>query len=139
MTKKLDPEEVKVLMVRIFAEAGKIVKKYEGTVERFFGDEIMALSGVPVACEDDPVRVVKAALEIHAAVGSIIPKYKGRLGRPFSMHTGINTGLVITSDESNGKRRHGLTGDDERPASNAISHLIIMSQRFGSQKTSNRL
>ena len=111
MTEKLDPEEVKDLMGRIFADAGKIIEKYEGTVERFFGDEIMALFGVPMAHEDDPVRAVRAALEIHAAVASISPEYEGRLGRPLSMHTGINTGLVITGDERIGKGRHGLTGD----------------------------
>ena len=111
ITEKLDPEEVKALMGRIFAEAGEIIEKYEGTVERFFGDEIMALFGVPVAHEDDPVRAVRAAMEIHAAVASISLDYEVRLGNPLSMHTGINTGLVVTGDERIGKGRHGLTGD----------------------------
>ena len=70
LSERLDPEEVKELMGRLFAEAGSIVEKYEGTVERFFGDEIMALFGVPVAHEDDPVRAVRAALEVHALVGN---------------------------------------------------------------------
>ncbi|MFC1505176.1 adenylate/guanylate cyclase domain-containing protein [Thermodesulfobacteriota bacterium] len=99
MSEKLDPEEVKALMGRIFAEAGKIVEKYEGTVERFFGDEIMALFGVPTAHEDDPVRAVRAALEIHAAVASTSPDFEKRLGYPLSMHTGINTGFT-TADKT---------------------------------------
>ena len=111
MTEKLDPEEVKDLMGRIFAEAGKIIEKYEGTVERFFGDEVMALFGVPVAHEDDPVRAVRAAMEIHAVVEKLGTELEPKLGRKLSMHTGINTGLVITGDERIGKGRHGLTGD----------------------------
>lgn len=111
ITEKLDPEEVKVLMGRIFAEAGKIVEKYEGTVERFFGDEIMALFGVPTSHEDDPVRAVRAALEINAAVASISPGYETQLGHALAMHTAINTGLLVTGDEYIGKGRHGLTGD----------------------------
>ena len=111
MTEKLDPEEVKNLMGRIFAEAGKIVEKYDGTVERFFGDEVMALFGVPVAHEDDPVRAVRAALEIHSAVEHLGDELKPKLGRKLHMHTGINSGLVVTGDEQIGKGRHGLTGD----------------------------
>jgi len=110
MNEKLDPEEVKHLMGRIFSEAGRIVEKYGGAVERFFGDEIMALFGVPKAHEDDPVRAVKAALELNQKITEISPEYEDRIGKPLFMHTGINTGLVVTGDEYIGKGRHGLTG-----------------------------
>ena len=111
LTERLDPEEVKALMGRIFAEAGHIVEKYEGTVERFFGDEVMAVFGVPRVHEDDAVRAVRAALEIHAGVNALSSEYDSRVGRPLAMHTGINSGLVVTGDERIGKGRHGLTGD----------------------------
>jgi len=110
MNENFDPEEVKKLMGRIFSEAGRIVEKYGGVVERFFGDEIMALFGVPKAHEDDPVRAVKAALELNQKITEISPEYEDRIGKPLSMHTGINTGLVVTGDEYIGKGRHGLTG-----------------------------
>jgi len=111
MTEKLDPEEVKNLMGDIFKKAEGVVKKYGGTVERFFGDEVMILFGVPKAHEDDPVRAVHTALEIHKLVDELSPAFEKAHQAPLRMHTGINTGLVITGDEYIGKGRHGLTGD----------------------------
>ncbi len=111
MTEKLDPEEVKSLMGGIFKKAEGIVEKYGGTVERFFGDEVMVLFGVPKAHEDDPVRAIHAALEIHQLVENLSPAFEKAHQTPLKMHTGINTGLIITGDEYIGKGRHGLTGD----------------------------
>ena len=61
MTERLDPEEVKAIMGHIFEEIAQVVEKYEGTVERLFGDEAMVLFGVPEAHEDDPVRAIRVA------------------------------------------------------------------------------
>nr|MDA3916251.1 zinc ribbon domain-containing protein [Deltaproteobacteria bacterium] len=52
MTEQMDPEDVKNLMEDIFEKAGKIVEKYQGTVDSIFGDEILVLFGVPKAHED---------------------------------------------------------------------------------------
>jgi hypothetical protein len=65
----------------------------------------MALFGVPRAHEDDPARAVKAALEIHAAARRLSPKVEARLGRQLSMHTGINTGLVVVGELGLGRRQ----------------------------------
>ena len=65
MTERLDPEEVKEITGRIFGEVEQVVKKYDGFIERFAGDGVLALFGVPKAHEDDPVRAVRAAMEIH--------------------------------------------------------------------------
>ncbi len=111
MTEKMDPEEVKNLMGDIFEKAGKIVEKYQGTVERFFGDEIMILFGVPRAHGDDPIRAIHTAIEIHELVTTLSPGFEERYNTNLSMHTGINSGLVITGDKYIGKGRHGLTGD----------------------------
>ena len=111
LTEKLDPEEVKEIMGRIFAEAARIIEAYAGTTERFFGDEIMALFGVPKAHEDDPLRSIRAARAIHESVAGISRDYEKQIGRVLRMHSGINTGLVVTGDEYIGKNRHGLTGD----------------------------
>ncbi len=68
MSEKLDPEEVKEIMSRIFGEIAQVVTKYEGFIEKFIGDAVMALFGVPKAHEDDPVRTILAAREIHDPV-----------------------------------------------------------------------
>jgi len=132
MTEKLDPEEVKEIMGQIFGEIAGIVVKYDGFVEKFIGDAIMAVFGVPSAHEDDPVRAIIAAREIHEAVRSISPKYESRIGKPVSMHTGISTGLVVTGEVNLEKGVHGIMGDTINLASRlarfATPGEIVVSQ-----------
>ena len=73
MSEKLDPEEVKEITSRIFGEISKIVAKYDGFIEKYAGDAVMALFGVPEAHEDDPIRAIKVAREIHELVNEIEP------------------------------------------------------------------
>jgi class 3 adenylate cyclase/tetratricopeptide (TPR) repeat protein len=111
MTEKLDPEEVKEIMGKIFGEVSKAVSRYEGFIEKFIGDAVMALFGVPQSHEDDPVRAIKAAREIHEIVSSLSPRYEKRIGKPLAMHTGICTGLVVTGEVNLEKGTHGVLGD----------------------------
>jgi hypothetical protein len=92
MSEKLDPEEVKEITSRIFGEISKIVANYDGFIEKYAGDAVMAIFGVPQAHEDDPIRAIKAAREIHQLVDTISPEVEKKIGQPISMHTGINTG-----------------------------------------------
>jgi class 3 adenylate cyclase len=92
MSERLDPEEVKEITARIFDEVSKIISKYEGFVEKFAGDAVMALFGATEAHEDDPVRAIKAAREIHKRVNALSPQYEERIEQPLVMHSGINTG-----------------------------------------------
>ena len=111
MNEKLDPEEVKEIMSRIFGEITRIIKTYDGFIERFIGDAVMAVFGIPKAHEDDPVRAIRAAVEILEAVEGISPQFEERIGRSLTMHIGINTGLVVTGEVNVEKGTHGLTGD----------------------------
>ncbi len=111
MTESMDPEDVKALMEGIFEKAGKIVEKYEGTVDSFFGDEILVLFGVPKVHEDDPIRAVRTAIEIHELVEDLNPEFEQKFRTKLSMHSGIDTGLIITRDKFIGKGRQGLAGD----------------------------
>ena len=79
MSERLDPEEVKEITGKIFDEVSKIISKYEGFVEKFAGDAVMALFGATEAHEDDPVRAIKAAREIHNTVNSLSPQYEERI------------------------------------------------------------
>ena len=116
MTEKLDPEEVKDIMDSIFGKISKAVAKYEGFIEKFVGDA-MVLFGVPYSHEDDPIRAIKAAREIHDIVKALSPSVEKRIGRPLSMHTGINTGLVVTGELNLEKGTHGVLGDTINVAS----------------------
>jgi len=111
MSERLDPEEVKEITSRIFGEISQIVSKYDGFIEKFVGDAVMALFGVPKAHEDDPVRAIRAAREIHDLVHAMSPEVEEKVGKPLSMHTGINTGLVVTGEVNLEKGTHGVAGD----------------------------
>lgn len=111
MTSKLDPEEVKEITSRIFDGVRAVVNKYEGFIERFAGDGVLALFGVPKSHEDDPIRAIHAAREIHELVESLSPQYQAKIGRALSMHSGVNTGLAVTADVDTEKGTHGVTGD----------------------------
>jgi len=124
MTERLDPEDVKRIMSEIFGEITEIIKSYDGFIERFIGDAVMAVFGVPKSHEDDPIRAIRAAMEIHAAVDNFSPRFENLIGRSLSMHTGINTGLVVTGEVDIEKGTHGLTGD----AINLASRLEGLAQ-----------
>jgi len=111
MSEKLDPEELKEISTRIFSQISKVIAKYEGFVEKYIGDAVMALFGVPKAHEDDPVRAIRAAREIHELVDAVSPEVENRTGQAISMHTGINTGLVVTGEVDVEKGTHGVAGD----------------------------
>ena len=68
LNEALDPEDVKEIMGRIFDGITRVVAQYEGSIEKFVGDSVMAVFGYPQAHEDDPMRSVRTAREIHAQV-----------------------------------------------------------------------
>jgi class 3 adenylate cyclase/tetratricopeptide (TPR) repeat protein len=121
ISEKLDPEEVKKITSRIFGYTSKIVSKYEGFIEKYAGDAMMALFGVPKAHEDDPIRAIKAAREMHDFVRATSPEMENKIGQPLSMHTGINTGLVVTGELDMEQGSHGIVGDTINIASRLSS------------------
>ena len=111
INERLDPEEVKEIMSRIFDKITQIIRKYDGFIERFIGDAVMAVFGIPKVHEDDPVRSIIAAREIHEAVADFSLGLRDKVGCSLAMHTGINTGLVVTGKVDIEKGTYGLTGD----------------------------
>ncbi len=90
---RMDPEAVKSLVDRALMRLGQEVERYGGTVDKYIGDNVMALFGAPVAHEDDAERAVRAGLgmqdamdEVNAGLGS---------GVHFELRVGINTGEVL--------------------------------------------
>jgi class 3 adenylate cyclase/tetratricopeptide (TPR) repeat protein len=117
ISEKLDPEEVREIVTRILAEVSRIIVRYEGLIEMFVGDAVMAVFGVPKAHEDDSVRAIKAAREIHEMMEKISPDLEEKVGSRLSMHTGINTGLVVTGEVDPDKGLLGVSGDTVNIAS----------------------
>jgi predicted ATPase/class 3 adenylate cyclase len=110
MTEKLDPEIVRSILNRVFKKISDIIEKFDGFIERYIGDSVMAVFGIPRAHEDDPVRAIHAAMEIHGAVKLMNSSIHEKTGHNIFMHTGINTGLVVTGDVNSEEGSHGLTG-----------------------------
>jgi class 3 adenylate cyclase len=86
---RLDPESLRVLLAHYFARMKEIVESHGGTVEKFIGDAVMAVFGVPVVHEDDALRAVRAAVEMRDALPAL-----GVAGR-----IGVATGEVVTGTE----------------------------------------
>jgi class 3 adenylate cyclase len=108
MSEKLDPEEVIDIINSCFNKLTEIIYRYEGTVDKYMGDCIIALFGAPVAHEDDPERAVKTAMEIIEALDEL------NKSLPFSihMHVGLNTGLVVAgSIGSDFRKQYTVIGD----------------------------
>ena len=131
MTEKLDPEEVQGLMRRLKDRAVEIVEAHGGIVSQFVGDEVLALFGIPTAHEDDPVRAVKTARQIHALAHELSSEVEEEIGLPLRMHTGIHTGLVVTSTADDRDGRIGVTGDTVNTAARlkatAESDAVLLS------------
>jgi class 3 adenylate cyclase/tetratricopeptide (TPR) repeat protein len=117
LSERLDPEEVKDLVSHIIGGIAKVVVKYGGHIEKFAGDQVMAVFGVPLAHEDDPVRAVKTAGEIQEVMRDLSLQVQETIGQPMAVHIGINTGLAVTGKFDYGKEAHHIAGDTVNVAS----------------------
>jgi class 3 adenylate cyclase/tetratricopeptide (TPR) repeat protein len=90
---RMDPEAVKSLVDRALMRLGREVERYGGTVDKYIGDNVMALFGAPVAHEDDAERAVRAGLGMQAAMDEVNAGLPA--GINFDLRVGINTGEVL--------------------------------------------
>src|SRR3954469_23789797 len=93
VAERMDPEAVKSLVDRVLMRLGQEVERYGGTVDKYIGDNVMAIFGAPVAHEDDEERAVRAGLGMQNAMGEVnldLPD-----GVEFDLRVGINTGEVL--------------------------------------------
>jgi class 3 adenylate cyclase/tetratricopeptide (TPR) repeat protein len=90
---RLDPEAVKSLVDRALMRLGHEVARYGGTVDKYIGDNVMAIFGAPVAHEDDAERAVRAGLGMQAAMGEVNDGLPA--GAHFALRVGVNTGEVL--------------------------------------------
>jgi class 3 adenylate cyclase/predicted ATPase len=96
---RLDPEPLRELMGRWYDEMRTAVERHGGTVEKFVGDAVMAVFGLPRAHEDDALRAVRAAIDMQTAVEQLNASLSGRGLPELRIRIGINTGEVVTGDD----------------------------------------
>lgn len=97
-SRTLDSEEVFVWMDETMRALAAVIDKYEGTIDKFTGDGLMALFGAPSAHENDPERAVRAALDMQDAVQPLRERVKDTYNIDFRVRIGVNTGLVIAGN-----------------------------------------
>jgi len=122
ISEKLDPEEVHQIMDGCFKVLMDEIHRYEGTIDKFTGDGVMALFGAPVAHEDHAQRACYAALAIQRAIKEYGEKVEKECGVEFKMRVGLNSGPVIV----------GSVGNDLRMDYTAIGDTTNLASRMES-------
>ena len=92
---RLDPETLRGLLARYFAAAKQVVERHGGTIEKFIGDAVMAVFGIPQLHEDDALRGVRAALELRAAISALNEQVAQERGLRIEFRIGLNSGDVV--------------------------------------------
>jgi class 3 adenylate cyclase/tetratricopeptide (TPR) repeat protein len=95
---RMDPETMRRVMLHYFDEVRTVLERHGGTVEKFIGDAVMAVFGVPVVHEDDALRAVRAADEMRRALARLNVELVERYGVRLEERIGINTGEVVVGD-----------------------------------------
>jgi predicted ATPase/class 3 adenylate cyclase len=92
---RLDPEPLRQLMLRYFEAVSDVVRRHGGTVEKFIGDAVMAVFGVPAVHEDDALRALRAALEVQEQIEKLNGELEQKHGMRIQIRIGVNSGEVI--------------------------------------------
>ncbi len=106
---KLDSEALREVMSRYFEEMKRPLERHGGRIEKYIGDAIMAVFGLPRAHEDDALRAVRAAFEMKEALARLNDELERRWGVRLENRTGVNTGEVVSGDSASAQRL--VTGD----------------------------
>jgi class 3 adenylate cyclase/tetratricopeptide (TPR) repeat protein len=107
-----DPEVIQSVVSRAFDRLSGEIERYGGLIEKFMGDAILAVFGVPTAHEDDPERAVRAALEMQAVLGELNRTFAPENQPRLEMRIGVEAGEVLVDmDRATGPRERMLTGD----------------------------
>ncbi len=120
---RFDPEVARAIQKDLFPEVAKAVLAYDGFVEKFVGDAILAVFGAPVAHEDDPERALRAALVMQERMRALNARWEARLGRRLELHIAINTGTVIAGGISGADAddpTYAVTGDTTNTAARLL-------------------
>jgi adenylate cyclase len=120
LASRLDPEEIFSLVNTCFQRLVSHIFKYEGTLDKFIGDGMMALFGAPVAHEDDPDRAVWAALDMQAEMKVISMEMQPKLGAPLEIRIGLHSGEAIA----------GSIGVDQQLAYTVMGETVNLAWRL---------
>ena len=102
---RLDPERLRTVLDAYFATMAAAVDGWGGTVEKFIGDAVMAIFGVPAVREDDAERALRAAMEMMERLRTLNEELQSRHGISLRMRIGVNTGEVVAGVSTDAGQR----------------------------------
>jgi class 3 adenylate cyclase/tetratricopeptide (TPR) repeat protein len=105
---RLDPETMRAGLARYFTAARTVLERHGGTVEKFIGDAVMAVFGIPLMHEDDALRAVRAAVELRDEIARLNEQLSAERGLRVEFRIGVNSGTVVAGGEGSGSF---VTGD----------------------------
>jgi len=108
---QLDPEQLRAILQRFFTVMAGVIEGWGGTVEKYAGDAILAVFGVPTAREDDPARALHTALEMQARLQALNDEFVKRHGIGLQIRIGVNTGEVIAPNSPSADHQMLVGGD----------------------------
>src|SRR2546421_8623916 len=119
---RLDPEDLRRILGAFFAALVRPIQRYEGTVEKYMGDAVMAVFGAPVSHEDDAERTVRAALDMQRALTLLNDWLDREQGLRLALRVGISSGEVVS----------GLLANDVQSAYTVVGDTVNTAQRLES-------
>ena len=129
MSEKLSVEEIFAMLNHVFSGVADIIFEFDGTLDKFIGDCVMAFFGAPVAREDDPLKAVRVAMRIISLAQEIAADMKKKFNIDFGFSIGINTGEAIV----------GNLGSMDRMEYTAIGDTVNLASRLQSKAGFNEI
>src|SRR3989442_2817156 len=125
LAERLDPEDLRRILGAFFAALVRPIHRYEGTVEKYIGDAVMAVFGAPVSHEDDAERAVRAAVEMQSGLALLNDWLEREHGRRLALRIGISSGEVVS----------GLLAGEVQSAYTVVGDTVNTAQRLESIAT----
>ena len=122
LAEKLDPEELRGILGSYFGALARQIQRYEGTIDKYIGDAVMAVFGAPISHEDDAERAIHAAIAMLASIVRLNDDLDRRYGVRLSLRIGVNTGEVVA----------GLLAGDVQRAYTVVGDAVNTAQRLES-------
>jgi class 3 adenylate cyclase/tetratricopeptide (TPR) repeat protein len=122
LAEKLDPEELRGILGSYFGVLARQIQRYEGTIDKYIGDAVMAVFGAPISHEDDAERAIHAALAMQASIGRLNDDLDRTYGVRLTLRIGVNTGVVVA----------GLLAGDVQRAYTVVGDAVNTAQRLES-------
>ena len=124
----LDSEDIYIWTDRVLRRMADVIYEYEGTIDKYTGDGLMALFGVPIAHENDPERTIRAAMDMLSALNPLQTQFNEIFNLDLHVRIGIHTGSVIA----------GKIGSDMHVEYTVIGNTVNLANRMQSSQNLTR-